>query len=85
MLVAEAIQLLGIDGEYRVVLLQPRVHNQDAWNLDGNGEFRGFAIGQRLQEITELNHVGATMFDTALADLLPFASRMRPWWNSTPT
>jgi hypothetical protein len=37
-----------------------------------------------LQEVTELEHAWAAMFDAALADLLPCASRMQAWWNSTP-
>ena len=69
--VAEAIQLLGIDREYGVVMFQQGLYHRSARNFDGNRECRRFAIGQCLQEVTELEHAGATMFDAALADLLP--------------
>jgi hypothetical protein len=69
--VAEAIQLLWIDREYGVVMFQQRFYHRSAWNFDGNRECRRFAIGQRLQEVTELKQARATMFDPALADRLP--------------
>ena len=45
--------------------------HRSVWNFDGNRECRRFASGQCLQEVTELEHTCATMFDAALADLLP--------------
>jgi hypothetical protein len=69
--VAEAIQLLWIDREYRVVMFQQGLDDRSAWNFDGNRECGRFAIGQCLQEVTELEHAWAAMFDAALADLLP--------------
>jgi hypothetical protein len=34
--VAEAIQLLWIDREYRVVMFQQGLDDRSAWNFDGN-------------------------------------------------
>lgn len=69
--VAEAIQLLWIDREYGIVMFQQGLYDRSVWNFDGNRECGRFAIGQCLQKITELEHAWATMFDAALADLIP--------------
>jgi hypothetical protein len=48
-------------------MFQQGLDDRSAWNFDGNRECGRFAIGQCLQEVTELEHAWAAMFDAALA------------------